>query len=59
MLVGIAFFSWVTANISAFLVEHAESADRSVTMGDLMAKLEAVEQELRALRQQAEMKSER
>jgi voltage-gated potassium channel len=59
MLVGISFFSWVTANISAFLVEHAGSEARSVTMDDLMAKLEALETELRALREQAPIEIEK
>lgn len=56
MLVGISFFSWVTANISAFLLEHGGSPAGPVTMDDLMAKLEALEAELRALRQEAAVK---
>jgi voltage-gated potassium channel len=50
MLVGIAFFSWVTANIAAFLVEFGGGEVRGVTTHDLMAKLEELEEEIRALR---------
>ncbi len=54
MLVGITFFSWITANIAAFLVEFGGDAKSRVTMTDLMLKLEAVEAELRALREARE-----
>jgi voltage-gated potassium channel len=50
MLVGVAFFAWVTASIAAFLVEFSGKGDRTVTMGDLMEKLEGMEAELKALR---------
>ena len=50
MLVGIAFFSWVTANIAAFLVEFGGGEVHGVTTQDLMAKLEELEVEVRALR---------
>ena len=50
MLVGIAFFSWVTANIAAFLVEFGGGEARGVTTHDLMAKLEELESEIKALR---------
>lgn len=51
MLVGISFFSWVTASIAAFLVEFGGKESRSVTIADLMDKLEALEQEIRLLRE--------
>ena len=51
MLVGISFFSWVTANIAAFLVEFGGKQTRSVTVADVMDKLEALEREIRSLRQ--------
>jgi len=51
MLVGIALFSWLTANIAAFLVEFGGKQGRTVTMADLMDKLDALEAEVRALRQ--------
>ena len=50
MLVGIAFFSWVTANIAAFLVEFGGGEVQGVTTHDLMAKLEEMEAEIKALR---------
>jgi len=50
MLVGIAFFSWVTANIAAFLVEFGGGEVHGVTTHDLMAKLEEMEAEIKALR---------
>jgi voltage-gated potassium channel len=50
MLVGIAFFSWVTANIAAFLVEFGGGEVKGVTTHDLMAKLEELEAEIKALR---------
>lgn len=53
MLVGIAFFSWVTANVAAFLVEFGGGDDeehRGVTTNDLMLKLESLENEIRQLR---------
>lgn len=50
MLVGIAFFSWVTANIAAFLVEFGGGEANGVTTHDLMAKLEDLESEIKALR---------
>jgi voltage-gated potassium channel len=51
MLVGIAFFSWITANIAAFLVEFGGGGDSAgVTTHDLMAKLEEMEAEIKALR---------
>jgi voltage-gated potassium channel len=51
MLVGISFFSWVTANIAAFLVEFGGEEGRTVTTADLMDKLEALEEEIRSLRE--------
>jgi hypothetical protein len=54
MVVGITFFSWITANVAAFLVEHDVGGEtKSVTMSDLMSKLESLEQELRLLRREA------
>ena len=50
MLVGIAFFSWLTAHIAAFLVEFGGEHGRTVTMADLMDKLESLEREVQALR---------
>jgi len=50
MLVGIALFSWLTANIAAFLVEFGGEKGRTVTLGDIMDKLESLEAEVRALR---------
>ncbi len=50
MLVGIAFFSWVTANIAAFLVEFGGGEVKGVTTHDLMTKLEEMETEIKALR---------
>jgi voltage-gated potassium channel len=52
MLVGIAFFSWVTANIAAFLVEFGGGDVHGVTTQDLMAKLEDLGREVRALREE-------
>ena len=51
MLLGVGFFSWVTANVAAFLVEFGGRKDREVTLGELMDKLEALEQEIRLLRE--------
>jgi voltage-gated potassium channel len=50
MLVGIAFFSWVTANIAAFLVEFGGGETHGVTTHDIMRKLEELEAEVKALR---------
>lgn len=50
MLVGIAFFSWVTANIAAFLAEFGGGEVHGVTTHDLMAKLEEMDSEIKALR---------
>ncbi len=57
MLVGISFFSWVTANIAAFLIEYGGRSGRSVTTADLMDKLESLESEVRALSQSARSRS--
>lgn len=54
MLIGVAFFAFVTASIAAFLVEFSGKGDRTVTMADLMDKLEALEAELKALREAPE-----
>jgi len=51
MLVGISFFSWLTANIAAFLVEFGSEGQSAVTMADIMAKLEVLEAELHILRE--------
>ena len=51
MLVGISFFGWVTASIAAFLVEYGGREGRAVTTADLMEKLEALESEIRLLRE--------
>ena len=51
MLVGISFFGWITANIAAFLVEFGGKEGRTVTTADLMEKLEALESEIRLLRE--------
>jgi voltage-gated potassium channel len=48
MLVGIAFFSWLTANIAAFLVEFG--GIEGVSTQDLMDKLEEMDAEIKALR---------
>jgi voltage-gated potassium channel len=53
MLVGIALFSWLTANIAAFLVEFGGEKGRTVTMADLMDKLESLEREVQALSRSA------
>jgi voltage-gated potassium channel len=51
MLIGISFFSWVTANIAAFLVEFGGGGDdEGVTTRDIMTKLESLEEEIRQLR---------
>jgi voltage-gated potassium channel len=50
MLIGISFFSWITANIAAFLVEFGDGGKEGVTTHDLMAKLEEMEAEIKALR---------
>ena len=50
MLVGVAFFSFVTANIAVFLVEFSGKDGGTVTMADLMDKLESLEAEVKALR---------
>ena len=49
MLMGISFFSWVTASIAAFLVEFGEEG-RPVSNNELLQKLESLEVEIRALR---------
>lgn len=49
MLIGISFFSWVTASIAAFLVEFGEEG-RLVSNNELLQKLESLEVEIRALR---------
>ena len=51
MLVGISFFGWITANIAAFLVEFGGKEGRTVTTADLMEKLEALESDIRLLRE--------
>jgi len=55
MLVGISFFGWITANIAAFLVEFGGTEGRAVTTADLMEKLEALESEIRLLRESQAM----
>lgn len=50
MFVGIAFFSWITANVAAFLVEYGGGEEHGVTTQDLMRKLESLEGEIRMLR---------
>lgn len=53
MLVGVAVFSFFTANIAAYLVvvhKEEEAAKESVTLSDLMAKLQGVEDEIARLR---------
>ena len=50
MLVGISFFSWITANIAALFVEFGGGQSRTVTLADLMDKLEELEREVRELR---------
>jgi voltage-gated potassium channel len=49
MLLGIAFFSWITANVAAFLVEGRDANEKPVTLGDVMAKLEALEEQVKRL----------
>lgn len=51
MVIGISFFSWVTANIAAFLIESPSDGE-AVTTADLMRKLESLETELKELRSQ-------
>lgn len=50
MFVGIAFVTYLTANIAAFLVEYGGHPGRSVTTAELMDKLESLEREVRAMR---------
>jgi voltage-gated potassium channel len=50
MLIGISFFSWITANIAAFLVEFGGGEEHGVTTHDLMLKLDQMEAEIKALR---------
>jgi voltage-gated potassium channel len=54
MLVGISFFSWITANIAAFLVEFGGAGgggdEKAITTHDIMAKLEQLETEIKQLR---------
>jgi voltage-gated potassium channel len=50
MIVGISLFSWLTANIAAFLVEYGGTDEKSVTLEDVMQKLEALEEEVRSLK---------
>lgn len=49
MLVGISFFSWVTANVAAFLVESSAEPD-AVSLADVMRKLEVLEEQLKSLK---------
>jgi voltage-gated potassium channel len=49
MLVGIALFSVVTANVAALLVE-TDRKPQDVTMSDLMAELQRLREEVAALR---------
>ncbi len=54
MLVGIALFGLLTANISAFFVEAHEREHpkaEQATLADVLAKLEELQAEVRALRQ--------
>jgi voltage-gated potassium channel len=53
MLVGIAFFSWITANVAAFLVEFGGGDEAGVTTHDLMEKLEQLEAEIQELRRES------
>jgi voltage-gated potassium channel len=48
MIIGITFLGWMTANIAAFLVEFGGDAD-TVSMSDLMRKLESLEEQVKAL----------
>lgn len=52
MVVGITFFSWVTANIAAYLVESDKGREGNVTLTDLMRKLEVMEEDIRQLRRE-------
>ena len=49
MIVGISIFSWITANIAAFMVEYGGADDRSITLEDLMNKLETLEEQIQSL----------
>jgi voltage-gated potassium channel len=53
MLVGISFFGWITANIAAFLVEFGGGEEEDeITLRDVMARLDRIEQQIQALREQ-------
>jgi voltage-gated potassium channel len=55
MLVGISFFGWITANIAAFLVEFGGGEqEEEITLRDVMARLERIEQHLQTLNEQSE-----
>lgn len=56
MLIGISFFSWVTANIAAFLVESSPA--ETITAADLMRKLESLELQIQALRGSQQTRSD-
>ena len=49
MIIGITFFSWVTANVAAFLVESSTEPD-AVSLADVMRKLEVLDEELKSLK---------
>jgi voltage-gated potassium channel len=50
MLLGIAFLSWLTANIAAFLVQYSDKPGHTVTNADLLRKLESLESEIQELK---------
>ena len=51
MIVGVSLFGYITANIAAFLVSQ-DRKSAGTTLDDIASKLERLENEVRALRQQ-------
>ena len=51
MIVGVSLFGYITANIAAFLVAQ-DRKSAGTTLDDIASKLERLEHEVRALRQQ-------
>jgi len=50
MLVGISFFSWITANVAAFLVELGDGGSGPASLSDVMKELNSIKEEVRLLR---------
>ena len=51
MCIGIALFSLLTANISAFFVESQRRHTDAVTLEDVMAQLRRLEEQIAQLRE--------